>query len=87
MTASIFCSAKSVADQTQTSAEGSFGARGRLADMNLIDLLQALGPGLKTVEITAQSNQPNISNLIIYLDRGADYICRIGRSDRRQGGL
>jgi DNA-binding response OmpR family regulator len=46
------------------------GARGRLADMNLIDLIQALGPGRKTVRITIQADQPGCPTLTIYLDNG-----------------
>ena len=50
---------------------GSFeenGARGRLEDMNLIDLLQAMGPSRKTVRIAVNSDE---RELIIYLDEGA----------------
>ena len=50
---------------------GSFeenGARGRLEDMNLIDLLQAMGPSRKTVRIAVNSGE---RELVIYLDEGA----------------
>ncbi|MBN1213023.1 MAG: DUF4388 domain-containing protein [candidate division Zixibacteria bacterium] len=53
------------------SENGSFeenGARGRLEDMNLIDLLQAMGPSRKTVRIAVNSGE---QELIIYLDEGA----------------
>jgi len=45
------------------------GAQGRLADMNLIDLLQALGPGLKTARITVK-NDCDSGSLTIYLSGG-----------------
>ncbi len=51
--------------------DGSSGARGRLADMNLIDLLQALGPGRKTVRITVTPNTEKAPSLILYLCAGA----------------
>lgn len=40
---------------------------GNLSDMNLIDLLQALGPGGRTVKITVASDN---KELLLYLDRG-----------------
>ncbi len=43
------------------------GAMGNLVDMNLIDLLQALGPSRRTVRLTVSSNA---NELIMYLDRG-----------------
>jgi len=46
------------------------GARGRLSDMNLIDLLQALGPSLKTVRIRVNGNNSDNNQLTIYLDNG-----------------
>ncbi|HEX9751592.1 MAG TPA: DUF4388 domain-containing protein [candidate division Zixibacteria bacterium] len=46
------------------------GARGRLADMNLMDLLQVLGPGRKTVRVTVEPNGPDKSKLRIYLNAG-----------------
>nr|MBN2277356.1 DUF4388 domain-containing protein [candidate division Zixibacteria bacterium] len=52
-------------------AGGTSGARGRLADMNLIDLLQALGPSLKTVKISVINSAAEGDRLTIYLDRGS----------------
>lgn len=46
------------------------GTRGRLADMNLIRLLQVLGPCRKNVRITVKSNQPNTPALVLYLNHG-----------------
>jgi DNA-binding response OmpR family regulator len=47
------------------------GAKGRLSDMNLIDLLQALGPGQKTVRITIKPESFDTEVLTIYLYQGA----------------
>jgi len=51
--------------------ENLSGARGSLADMNLIDLVQALGPGLKTVKIIVQSASDAEAELVVYLVKGA----------------
>ncbi len=50
--------------------EESSGSRGRLSDMNLIDLLQALGPSRKTVRLTVTPGSSESDKLIIYLDQG-----------------
>jgi len=50
--------------------EESSGSRGRLSDMNLIDLLQALGPSRKTVKITITPGSSKRDKLVIYLDQG-----------------
>lgn len=60
-----------IAARNQKAEDAAAGARGRLADINLIDLLQALGPGLKTVRITVQAGAPISETLTIYLKRGA----------------
>ncbi len=46
------------------------GTKGRLADMNLIDLLQALGPSRKTVKIVVRSSDPELGKLTMYLNKG-----------------
>jgi DNA-binding response OmpR family regulator len=51
-------------------AGGTSGSRGRLADMDLVQLLKILGPCRKTVRITVQSNRPDAPKLVLYLDRG-----------------
>ncbi len=51
--------------------ENLSGARGSLVDMNLIDLVQALGPGLKTVKIIVQPASDSEAELIVYLIKGA----------------
>jgi len=48
----------------------SYGARGRLSDMSLIDLLQALGPSRKTARITVHPPKKDAAPLIIYLHNG-----------------
>ena len=55
------------------------GARGRLTDMNLIDLLQALGPSRKTVRITVLPPPESSSPLTIYLDQGSVVFAELGR--------
>ncbi|MDH4158112.1 MAG: DUF4388 domain-containing protein, partial [candidate division Zixibacteria bacterium] len=54
------------------------GAKGRLTDMNLIDLLQALGPSRKTVRIIARSYVPDKYHLELYLDQGSIRFARLG---------
>jgi len=48
----------------------SVGARGRLADMNLIDLLQALAPARKTVKITLTNSDTPDNKLTLFLNKG-----------------
>jgi DNA-binding response OmpR family regulator len=58
------------------------GSHGRLADMNVIDLLQALGPSRKLVRITIIPTGDAIEKLVMYLDHGritfAQYKEKIG---------
>ncbi|MFH2037083.1 MAG: DUF4388 domain-containing protein [Candidatus Zixiibacteriota bacterium] len=54
----------------ETSDSDIISAQGRLLEMNLIDLLQAMGPGRKTVKITIHANNSEQQNLIIYLKQG-----------------
>jgi DNA-binding response OmpR family regulator len=51
-------------------ADGTSGSRGRLADMDLFQLLKILGPCRKTVRITIQSNRPGTTGLVLYLNHG-----------------
>lgn len=51
---------------------------GRLSDMSLIDILQALGPGRKTTRITVSPNTDEADKLTIYLDSGAIIYARLG---------
>jgi DNA-binding response OmpR family regulator len=46
------------------------GAMGRLANMNLIDLLQAMGPSRKTVRISVISASDLTNTFDLYLDNG-----------------
>jgi len=62
-----------ISERNQKAAEAAgttAGARGRLADMNLIDLLQALGPSRKTVKITVAEADSTSEDLTLYLDKG-----------------
>ncbi len=56
--------------QLNESTLKSSRTNGRLSDMNLIDLLQALGPSQKTVKITVTSNSESGHELVIYLNKG-----------------
>ncbi|MFH1687081.1 MAG: DUF4388 domain-containing protein [bacterium] len=59
-------------DASQRIVKESYGGtQGRLSDMNLIDLLQALGPSRKTVKIFATNDDNPDDRLLLYLDRGA----------------
>ena len=53
-----------------TQALRQSGASGQLTDMNLIDLLQALGPGQKTVRIDVKPADSEVNELVIYLNTG-----------------
>jgi hypothetical protein len=46
------------------------GARGRLADMNLIDLLQALGPSRRTVKMVVDPDREDGEVMTIFLELG-----------------
>ncbi len=56
--------------QLDEAAKQSSRTNGRLADMNLIDLLQALGPSQKTAKITLTSNNDPAHEMEIYLNKG-----------------
>ncbi len=58
------------AERNSRAGPGGSGAHGRLADMNLIDLLQALGPGQKTVRIEVHPNESGARVLTLYLNQG-----------------
>jgi DNA-binding response OmpR family regulator len=57
-------------EQAQSAEKRTGGSQGWLADMNLIDLLQALGPSRKTVRITITPGNDADSSLVLYLDHG-----------------
>ena len=63
-------------NKEQLSREDS-GARGRLSDMSLIDLLQALGPGQKTAKVTVTPTSDE-TGLVVYLDQGLIVYAAIG---------
>jgi hypothetical protein len=56
-------------NQQESKKQGTSGSHGRLADMNVIDLLQALGPNKRTAKITVNDSTGD-RTLIIFLDRG-----------------
>jgi len=55
---------------SETQPSQMTGTMGRLADMTLIDLLQALGPSRKTAKVTVSPNIDVEGELTIYLDNG-----------------
>lgn len=59
----------------QRTSEGSAVAHGQLANINLIDLIQALGPGRKTVQITLNQNE---REMCAYLDEGRLVYAELG---------
>jgi len=59
-----------ISARNQKAEDAATGARGRLSDINLIDLIQALGPGLKTARIMVQAGAPVSETLTIYLKLG-----------------
>jgi CheY-like chemotaxis protein len=61
---------KKILKKAESPASRTTGATGRLADMNLIDLMQALAPGRKTVKVTIISDVSPSDTLEIYLDKG-----------------
>ncbi len=59
-------------------AGSTAGASGRLTDMNLIDLVQALGPGQKTVRITVRNNGYEAPPMTMYLREGSIVFAELG---------
>jgi DNA-binding response OmpR family regulator len=53
----------------QNTGTGS-GTKGRLTDLNLIDILNALGPGQRSVKITITPDDEEKAPLILYLKKG-----------------
>lgn len=56
--------------KAREAAQPQSGSRGNLSEMNLIDLLQALGPSQKTVRITVKTEEPAAQPLLMYLSQG-----------------
>jgi DNA-binding response OmpR family regulator len=61
-----------VANQNKNQNENNTGSgtMGRLTDLNLIDLLYAMGPGQRSVKITITPEEKEKAPLVIYLKRG-----------------
>jgi len=62
--------------QLDEAAKKSSRTNGRLSDMNLIDLLQALGPSQKTVKIILTSNADPAFEMEVYLNKGHVYYAK-----------
>jgi len=54
------------------------GSRGNLCEMNLIDLLQALGPSRRTTRITVKKANASSESLTIYLAQGSIIFAELG---------
>jgi len=55
------------------------GSRGNLCEMNLIDLLQALGPSRRTSRITVKNESAAAEVLTIYLNQGSIIFAELGK--------
>ncbi len=53
-------------------------SQGNLADMSIIDLLQALGPGQRTARITVRPDDDSSDPLLMYLVRGCITYAKLG---------
>ncbi len=58
--------------------EAKSGSRGNLSEMNIIDLVQALGPNQRTARITVNPNDESADSLLMYLNRGNISFARLG---------
>jgi hypothetical protein len=65
-------------NQSGSNQAGGGGTKGRLADMSLIDLLQALAPGRKTAKITLGESDTAAEKLVIYLNKGNIIFAQMG---------
>ncbi len=57
-------------NQSRLNKKNDKGSSGRLADIDMVDLLQALGPSRKTAKITVTSTGREDTPLIMYMDAG-----------------
>ena len=57
---------------------GQSGSTGNLKDMNLIDLLQAMGPSKRTARIKINSEESPSDPLIFYLSQGNIIYAQLG---------
>jgi DNA-binding response OmpR family regulator len=73
----IRTSAGGSANSTGKDGQNKSGSRGNLSDMNIIDLLQALGPSRRTSRITAHQKESS-DPLLIYLAQGSIIFAQLG---------
>lgn len=66
------------ASQHAESSKESHGSNGRLADLSLVDLMNALGPSKRTTRITVTPEQAKGDTLQIYLKKGDLIHARLG---------
>ena len=65
-------------EKGQEAVPSQAGSRGNLSDMNLIDLLQALGPSLRTTRITVKPDDGTRDSLLMYLFKGQITFAQMG---------
>ncbi len=63
---------------SQSSKVSNSPTQGRLSDMNLIDLLQAMGPSRKTVRITMTCEEDDTYPLVMFLKHGHMTFAQLG---------
>ncbi|MEA3297829.1 MAG: DUF4388 domain-containing protein [candidate division Zixibacteria bacterium] len=64
--------------QQLENADSTSGTSGLLTDMNLIDLIQALGPSQKTTRITIRRSDSDDDELVICLNNGKIIFAQLG---------
>ncbi len=64
--------------RAQLAPTAGAGTAGNLSDMNLIDLLQALGPSQRTAKVTLHSPEPSTDPLSLYLNKGCVTFAELG---------
>jgi hypothetical protein len=68
-----------VARKPDSTPERESGSRGSLSDMNLIDLMQALGPGRRTTWITVKRSGESSETLKVLLSEGKAIFAELGQ--------
>lgn len=68
-------------EKTSRSSTGTknTGTKGRLADMSLIDLLQALAPARKTAKISVCQAEDSTDKLVLFLNKGNIVFAQLGQ--------
>lgn len=67
-----------IVDAKRTEETDASGTRGSLADMNLIDLLQVMGPARKSALITVRQEDTTTGPFTMYLQQGQIVFAKLG---------